>query len=277
MVGSLVAILARSCWQLAVAAVQFPALFCCDAMLWTVTFLTFPLRLLAAVDGERKLGEMQRQMERLVWENRELDDKLNAALRENRVMEEILDEMEEEHDDAFARITLLEKQLKVLKLENMRLNEHEGKSTWDKRSPAAVHGGGYNLPGSKANTWKAKDEIEEEGGGVAPEVTAESLTRREKTLARRRSLFSLGMSLAVGAVAWTADAPCLPLLAGLFAMVTMSMCSVARFLCAALRSRPASDAIALLSLNCFLLGVLTSPMLPAAVRLVGPAAAPLSS
>jgi hypothetical protein len=54
MVGCLIAILARSCWHLAVAAVKLPALLCCDAMLSTVAFLTFPLRLLAAVDRERK-------------------------------------------------------------------------------------------------------------------------------------------------------------------------------------------------------------------------------
>jgi hypothetical protein len=57
------------------------------------------------------VGEMQRQMERLVWENRELEEKLGMALKESRAMEEILDEMEEEHDDAFARITLLETQV----------------------------------------------------------------------------------------------------------------------------------------------------------------------
>lgn len=50
-------------------------------------------------------------MERLVWENRELEEKLGMALKESRAMEEILDEMEEEHDDAFARITLLETQV----------------------------------------------------------------------------------------------------------------------------------------------------------------------
>uniref|UniRef100_J3L842 Uncharacterized protein n=1 Tax=Oryza brachyantha TaxID=4533 RepID=J3L842_ORYBR len=155
-VGCLVAILARSCWHLAVAAVKLPATLCCDVMLSTVAFLTFPLRLLAAVDRERKLDrlvkEMQRQMETLVWENRELEDRLSMAVKESKAMEEILDEMEEEHDDAIARITLLESQLKAVKLENMRLNEHKGKSMWDKKPPAAVvvHGSGggdgKNLP-----------------------------------------------------------------------------------------------------------------------------------
>lgn len=303
----MIAILARSCWHLAVAAVKLPALLCCDAMLSTVAFLTFPLRLLAAVDRERKLdrlvGEMQRQMERLVWENRELEEKLGMALKESRAMEEILDEMEEEHDDAFARITLLETQLKALKLENMRLIEHRGKSMWDKKPPATAVHGGESLPASTSrpsNTRKRKDredeaeeaaaaQEEEGGGGVATEEDSEMSVqmRRGKAVARRRSLVSVGMAAAVGAVVWAADAPCLPLLAGLLATVGVSMCSVARFFllreeaAAALRGgsgRPASsssDAVVLLSLNWFLLGVLTSPMLPGAAHAVFPRAARL--
>lgn len=111
--------------------------------------------------------------------------------------------------------------------------------------------------------------------------------RRGKAVARRRSLVSLGMAAVVGAMAWAADAPCLPLLAGLLATVGVSMCSVARFFllreeaAAALRGgsgRPASsssDAVVLLSLNWFLLGVLTSPMLPGAAHAVFPRAARL--
>uniref|UniRef100_A0A0E0CD99 GTD-binding domain-containing protein n=1 Tax=Oryza meridionalis TaxID=40149 RepID=A0A0E0CD99_9ORYZ len=311
-VGCLIVILARSCWHLAVAAVKLPALLCCDAMLSTVAFLTFPLRLLAAVDRERKaklalldrlVGEMQRQMERLVWENRELEEKLGMALKESRAMEEILDEMEEEHDDAFARITLLETQLKALKLENMRLIEHRGKSMWDKKPPATAVHGGESLPASTSrpsNTRKRKDredeaeeaaaaQEEEGGGGVATEEDSEMSVqmRRGKAVARRRSLVSVGMAAAVGAVVWAADAPCLPLLAGLLATVGVSMCSVARFFllreeaAAALRGgsgRPASsssDAVVLLSLNWFLLGVLTSPMLPGAAHAVFPRAARL--
>uniref|UniRef100_A0A0E0JTY6 Uncharacterized protein n=1 Tax=Oryza punctata TaxID=4537 RepID=A0A0E0JTY6_ORYPU len=218
---------------------------------------------------------MQRQMERLVLENRELEEELSMALKERKVMEEILDEMEEEHDDAFARITLLETQLKALKLENMRINEHRGKSMWDKKPPAAAHG--KSLPASTrpSNTRKRKDREDEAeeataaaqeeeggGGGVAAEVTTEEeesvQMRRGKAVARRRSLISLGMSAAVGAVV------------------------VARFFflreSAALRGgRPASssDAAALLSLNWFLLGVLTSPMLPGAAHAVFPRAARL--
>jgi len=91
-------------------------------------------------------------------------------------------------------------------------------------------------------------------------------------VARRRSLFSLGMSLAVGAVAWSADAPCLPLLAGLFAVVGVSMRSVSRLRRAGDRAGPAGDAVVLLGLNWFLLGLLTSPMLPGVAHAVVPRA-----
>jgi hypothetical protein len=70
-------------------------------------------------------------------------------------------------------------------------------------------------------------------------------------------------------VAWSADSPCLPLLAGLFAVVGVSMRSVSR---CTWRGR-GDGAVALLSLNWFLLGVLTSPMLPGVARAVVPRAA----
>jgi hypothetical protein len=54
---------------------------------------------------------MQGQMERVVRENRDLEQRLRAALKEQAAMEDILDEMEEEQEDAYARIDLLERQV----------------------------------------------------------------------------------------------------------------------------------------------------------------------
>jgi hypothetical protein len=34
---------------------QLPALLCCEAMAWAVTFIAFPLRMLTAVERERKV------------------------------------------------------------------------------------------------------------------------------------------------------------------------------------------------------------------------------
>ncbi|KAM0910175.1 hypothetical protein ACQ4PT_014324 [Festuca glaucescens] len=291
---------ARSLRHLALAAVQLPALICLEAMLWAVAFLTFPLRLLAAADRERKLdrlvGEMQGQMERVVRENSVLEQRLRAALKEQAAMEEILDDMEEEQEDAFARIDLLESQVKALKKENTCLNEHKGKSMWDKAAmAAAVAGQAVVTGGGKAedekrvpDVWDLTGEDEKEvavvlSGTSSPSILDLEAVEREARLmevaARRRSLFSVGMSLAVGGIAWSADAPCVPLLAGLLTVVGMSMCSVARLFRA---RRPlasaasGSGAVALLSLNWFLLGVLTYPMLPGVARTVVPHAARLA-
>jgi hypothetical protein len=50
---------------------------------------------------------MQARMDDLVWVNRDLEEKLQAALREHDAMDALLDEMEDEHEDAFARIHYL--------------------------------------------------------------------------------------------------------------------------------------------------------------------------
>ncbi|XP_039850866.1 uncharacterized protein LOC120709321 [Panicum virgatum] len=263
---------------------QLPALLFCEAMVGALSFLAFPLRMLTAVDRERKLGgligEMQAQMDDLVWFNRELEQKLQASLRDQEAMDALLDEMEDQNEDAFARIHALEAQLKALRQENMRLNEHKGKSMWDK-PPAPVP--------EKKPTRSPRGEEEavaaatQEDAAAADPASVLALTtaaapaagdeqQAAQVAARRRSLFSLGMSLAVGAVAWSADAPCLPLLAGLFAVVGVSMRTVSRC-CAALRTGgPAAEAVALLGLNWFLLGVLTSPMLPGVAHAVVPRA-----
>jgi hypothetical protein len=96
--------------------IHLPALLCCEAMVWAVTFLASPLRMLTAVDAERTklrrlVAEMQAQMDGLVWVNRDLEEKLRAALREHDAMDALLDEMEDEHDGAVARIHHLEAQV----------------------------------------------------------------------------------------------------------------------------------------------------------------------
>ncbi|KAE8772262.1 hypothetical protein D1007_55771 [Hordeum vulgare] len=155
---------ARAFRRLAVAAVRLPMLLFCDAMVWAVTFLTFPVRLLAVADRESKLdrlvGEMQRQMERVVWENRDLEQRLRVALKEKATMEDILDEMEEENEDAFARIDLLESQLKALKKENMRLKEQRDKSVWDKAAataPTVAGSGGGKKKADEQRAWEGKE------------------------------------------------------------------------------------------------------------------------
>ena len=54
---------------------------------------------------------MQAQMDDLVWFNRELEQKLQASLRDQEAMDALLDEMEDQNEDAFARIHALETQV----------------------------------------------------------------------------------------------------------------------------------------------------------------------
>ena len=50
-------------------------------------------------------------MDDLVWFNRELEQKLQASLRDQEAMDALLDEMEDQNEDAFARIHALEAQV----------------------------------------------------------------------------------------------------------------------------------------------------------------------
>lgn len=85
--------------------------------------------------------------------------------------------------------------------------------------------------------------------------------RGRRVEALYRSLFSSILSLVVGMVIWEARNPCSPLVVALFFVVGMSLHSVVVFF-STIKNKPATDAVALLCLNCFILGTLSSPILP---------------
>ncbi|KAJ8448352.1 hypothetical protein Cgig2_021980 [Carnegiea gigantea] len=89
--------------------------------------------------------------------------------------------------------------------------------------------------------------------------------RRE--VAFSQSLFSAMLSLLVGAIIWTAEDPCFPLVMALFTVVALSLRSVVHFF-STIKNRPASDAVALLSFNWFILGALACPTFPRFARLL---------
>ncbi|CAN1143303.1 hypothetical protein LINPERPRIM_LOCUS26446 [Linum perenne] len=77
------------------------------------------------------------------------------------------------------------------------------------------------------------------------------------------------LSLTVGMIIYEAkDANCMPLVVALYTVVGMSMKNVVKFF-STIDNKPASDAVALLSFNCFILGTLTYPTLPKVVRILG--------
>lgn len=58
---------------------------------------------------------MQFELKTLVWDRKELQDHLKAAVREHTIMESMLIELEEDLDKAVARIELLKGEVNILK------------------------------------------------------------------------------------------------------------------------------------------------------------------
>ncbi|KAL6001789.1 hypothetical protein ACLOJK_041767 [Asimina triloba] len=105
----------------------------CLVGLKTVGVVTFTwLQLVKAVINfhvhlEILLQEMQLDLDRLMWIKKELEEQLQISLKEHQVIESILDEIEEEHDRAIARID---------QLENERSNKEKG---GNRRTPKVVN------------------------------------------------------------------------------------------------------------------------------------------
>ncbi|KZV50152.1 hypothetical protein F511_30026 [Dorcoceras hygrometricum] len=85
-------------------------------------------------------------------------------------------------------------------------------------------------------------------------------------LAWSPSLFSAILALLVGITVWEAKDPCMPLVSALSVVVFMSLSSVVKFFCT-IQHKPTTDAVALLSFNWFMFGILLYPMLPVFARI----------
>jgi hypothetical protein len=114
--------------------------------------------------------------------------------------------------------------------------------------------------------------------GSIPPINPEIITRqadvngvldKRREAALSKSVFSAVLSLLVGMIIWEAEDPCMPLVVALFTVVGMSLKSVVEFF-STIKNKPASDAVALLSFNCFILGMLTYPALPRVARMLAP-------
>ena len=190
-----------------------------------------------------------------------------------------------------------------LKEEKLRLNEIQGKGLWDYKARdekissvhEGIHGSNYGVPswstgfkGSEVilpdivmpgDSWGDVDKVKSQGQSTFnPLFTPQKLSvdsifdeilERQRVVALSRSLFSSIMSLIVGMIIWEAEDPCMPLVAALFIVVGMSLNSVVQFF-STIKNKPASDAVALLSINWFILGTLTSPSLPRVARMLSP-------
>ncbi|XP_074572319.1 uncharacterized protein LOC141828833 isoform X2 [Curcuma longa] len=223
-----------------------------------VTFLTLPLRMLAALYNEIKLHglliEMERQMQHLLVENKDLEECLKIASEDQKVMNSTVEETEEKHRKALCRINLLENE--KLNEQKLRLNEAKGKVLCDDRARY-----GKRRTAIPLDTDRGKDAqvVGEKGEAL----------RQQRTVALLRSLFSTILSLLVSVIIWVAEDACVPLVTALFTVVVISLGSVHEFL-STIRNKPASDAVVLLSVNCFMLGALASSILPVVARMVTP-------
>lgn len=165
-----------------------------------------------------------------------------------------------------------------LKKENLRLEETQGKDTWDFRDQGR-HTASTNM---SQVPFKSVSESDRAVGVVHEDLIVQDTSQdgaidtdlslhQQRELAMKRSLFSAVLSFIVGMIVWEARDPCMPLVIALFTVVAMSLKSVVEFF-STIKNKPASDAVALLSLNCFILGTLTYPTLPRAACMFAPLA-----
>ncbi|XP_068669600.1 uncharacterized protein [Aristolochia californica] len=280
--------------------------------IWTIALLSLPLRVLMALQREKlledHLREVQIQLENLLWEKQDVEEHLQAALKDHQIMEATLAEVEDEHDKNLAKVEELESELRDLRKENLRLKETGRKDLWDTKvhdaesrfSPVGEYGvsswnSGLNGSGRMTlqdlllhgNEWEHEDAMKLQKSAVlkpgskaartypfSPWLISSNLAVEEALNQRRytavlQSLFSTLLSVLVGVVIWEAKDPCMPLVLALFTVVGISLKSVVQFF-STIKVKPASDAIGLLSFNCFILGTITYPTLPAVARMLVP-------
>ncbi|KAG9452923.1 hypothetical protein H6P81_005827 [Aristolochia fimbriata] len=275
--------------------------------IWTIALLSLPMRILMALQREKlledNLREVQIQLENIMWEKQEVEEHLQAALKDRQVMEAMLVEVEDEQDKTSAKIEELESALQDLREENLRLKEIRGKDLWGSKVPdvdsqlplVAEHGlrswnsdlkGGGRMA-VHGKEWGHEDVMKLEksvllkpGSKAAriypfsPRLISTNMAVEEAVDERRytavlQSLFSTLLSILVGMIVWEAKDPCMPLVVALFTVVGISLKSVVQFF-STIKVKPASDAVGLLSFNCFILGTITYPTLPAVARMLLP-------
>ncbi|GAB2258327.1 hypothetical protein Droror1_Dr00014487 [Drosera rotundifolia] len=289
----------RSIWmvfdawmQLVNAVIRTNMEVCWSFITGAICIVTLPARALGALHREklmeRLLLEMNNELETMLWSKKELETCLQVAMKEQELMDVIATELEEQHEKAIVKIELLEDEVQKLKAENLRLQEIHGKGfyevgyhkTFDTRVDYASSGTSswkWVDEGSKLavkDVLASKDFSETMTGtkitsklslpldpGRMSNFNLGEVAAEQKEVALYRSLFSTILSLAVGLVIWKAQDPCVPLVMALFAVVSMSLKSVIQFF-STIESKGGLDAIVLLSLNWFILGILAYPTLP---------------
>lgn len=134
----------RLLWQLCMRIVCFLTLpwfglfkFFCGLYLdiwwhlisWGVLAISIPIRLLTALQREKvleaRLYELQIQLEGLIWVNKDLEQRLEMAIKTQKKTENLLSDAEEEQDGAIEKLQLLEIKIRDIEAENLKLREIE--------------------------------------------------------------------------------------------------------------------------------------------------------
>jgi len=182
--------------------------------------------------------------------------------------------------------------VKHLRDENFRLRELQSKTLWDptgKISPiedviTGAHPYEMHWQSSKS-TMHETSWADNEPSGLQPnpiglvdplaplvfssDIDNDAVLLQRREVALLQSLFSALLSLLVGLIIWAAEEPCMPLVMAHFTVVGLSLRSVVQFF-STIKNRPASNAVALLSFNWFILGALTYPALPRIAHILSP-------
>ncbi|XP_071693842.1 uncharacterized protein [Rutidosis leptorrhynchoides] len=269
--------------ELMSASIYFNVSIFWKFVLWTVSLITIPVRAVVALRREKQLlaqfSELQDRLDSVAWDKKELEEYIRVAIKELEMTEIMLGELEDEHDEAIHKIEHLETELQGVKDENLRLKEVHGKSQWDAgtRVDTAFDYGQKGKDGItlwKSDHYKGLADVLMRKHQIVPGVVnksvySDSILDERREVVFSQSLFSAILSVLVGMIIWEAQDPCMPLVTALFMVVGMSLKSVVQFFFT-IKNKPASDAVALLSLNWFILGTLSYPTLPKVAQLAAP-------
>ncbi|KAL9991780.1 hypothetical protein Hdeb2414_s1255g00999721 [Helianthus debilis subsp. tardiflorus] len=82
------------------------------SVLWIVSLITLPVCALAALHREKQLRaqlyELRDILDSLMWDRKELDERIRVAIKEHEMMEMMLGELEDEYEEAMHKIKILE-------------------------------------------------------------------------------------------------------------------------------------------------------------------------
>ncbi|KAH6774338.1 hypothetical protein C2S51_012742 [Perilla frutescens var. frutescens] len=229
-----------------------------------MALLSLPVRAFTALYRERlvevQLHGLKKEMENVILDCKEVEEQLHESMRDGAMMRMMLMELEKEHDETILKIELLVGEVQDLKDEAHQLKEVRGKALWSYMDQD------HDCYKKQVIADLYKDDVQKSGLSrgqlyITHMISNEGILARQRKVALSQSLFSVLLSLVVGIVVWEAGDPCLPLVMALFVVVTMSLLSVLQ-LFTRIEHKPASESVALLSINSFILGALASPMLP---------------